>query len=131
MKPYSPATARAAPSLVKARNYALMNQLGTPGLGSLMGGRRWAGAGQLLLAVIGFLLVAGWFVQTVLVAYYGLMSDQRGEPKSYTPWGLAGAVIFIGSWFWALASSIGLYRQARAAQRSEYANPPAAPPTLQ
>ena len=37
-----------------ARNCALINQLATPGLGSLMAGRLVAGIGQLLLAVAGF-----------------------------------------------------------------------------
>ena len=34
-----------------ARNAALLNQCATPGLGSLMAGRRLAGIGQLLLAI--------------------------------------------------------------------------------
>ena len=47
----------------KARNCALINQLATPGLGSLMGGRIFAGIGQLILAVAGFIMVTGWFIQ--------------------------------------------------------------------
>lgn len=114
-RPSSPEPTRETPSLVKARNCALINQLATPGLGSLMGGRRWAGAGQLALALIGFGLVVWWFVKTVIVSYYGLMYEQEGEPPSYAGWGVAGATVFAASWFWALITSLSLYREAKAA----------------
>jgi hypothetical protein len=130
MKPSSPAPTRGAPSPVKARNCALMNQLATPGLGSLMGGRTWAGAGQLALALIGFGLVGWWFVKTVIVSYYGLMFDQQSEPPSYARWGWAGVTVFAASWFWALISSLSIYRQAKAGQRAEFSAKLGGPPVL-
>lgn len=120
---------RETPSLVKARNCALMNQLATPGLGSLMGGRIWTGAGQLTLALIGCGLVVWWFVRTV-IAYYGLIFDQQSEPPSFSRWGLAGVAVFAVSWFWALFSSVGIYRQAKAAQRTEFSAKLSEPPGL-
>ena len=44
-------------SRTTAHNAALLNQLATPGLGSLMAGRWLAGVGQLALAVAGFVMV--------------------------------------------------------------------------
>src|SRR6267142_5883224 len=41
----------------------ILNQFATPGLGSLMARRWFAGTGQLVLAVAGFCLLVGWFVQ--------------------------------------------------------------------
>ena len=40
-------------SRTKARNALLLNQLATPGLGSLLAGRWIAGTGQLLCSVAG------------------------------------------------------------------------------
>ena len=50
-----------------------MNQLATPGLGSLIAGRRLAGGGQLLLSLSGFVLVTVWFWRLML-QFYGQIS---------------------------------------------------------
>jgi hypothetical protein len=105
----------------------MINQLATPGLGSLLGGRYVAGAGQLLLALAGCGLVFYWFWQTVIIQYYGLMFNQQSEGKSYAVWGEIGGTVMFVSWLWSLVTSISLYRQARAAQRFEFDN---APPPL-
>ena len=52
-----------------ARNCFLVNQLATPGLGSLMAGKTGPGIGQLGLALAGFALVLAWFVLTILQTY--------------------------------------------------------------
>jgi hypothetical protein len=101
-KPISPAA---------ARNYLLLNQLGTPGLGSIWGGRWIAGCLQLLCALAGFCLVAAWMALTLNESYQ-LMSSS-GEPRSFARLGIAGAVIFGVAWFWSLATSISLVRDAR------------------
>ena len=89
-----------------------MNQLATPGLGSLMGGRIIAGIGQLVLALAGFGLVMAWFVQT-LKEYYSLMGEEVPAPVSYGRFFLAGALLFAASWLWALLTSLSLVRQAK------------------
>jgi hypothetical protein len=94
-----------------------------------MAGRKWEGAGQLALALIGFGLGVWWFVKT-LTAYYGLIFDQQGEPPSYARWGLAGVTVFAVSWFWALVSSIGIYRQTRTAPPVAFETKPNEPPEL-
>jgi hypothetical protein len=101
-KPLSPAA---------ARNCVLMNQLATPGLGSLMGGRILPGLGQLLLALAGFALVIVWFVLT-MKEYYGLMSGDQ-PTVSYARFFLAGASLFAAAWFWSLLTSLSLLRQAK------------------
>jgi hypothetical protein len=91
-----------------ARNCALINQLGTPGLGSLMA-RRWlVGTGQLLLFLTSFVLLIAWFV----IVIRNQLEDQGlfNGPM----WMLeVGAAAFVGSWLWALVTSLGLLRQAR------------------
>jgi hypothetical protein len=98
-------------SRTAARNSFLINQLATPGLGSLMAGRYLVGAGQLLMAVIGFAFVVAWFVLLMVQTYQQIDSDIR--PKSVAWVGEAGAVVFAVSWLWALVTSMSLLREAR------------------
>ena len=111
MKPSSLENPPVIISRVKARNCALLNQLATPGLGSLLGGRIVAGGGQLALAIIGFGLLLVWFFQ-VMSGFYGMITDQQAEPQFHGAWGLAGAVIFVASWCWSGVTSISLMREA-------------------
>src|SRR5208283_1639333 len=100
MKPFFPQPTRKPISQSAARNAALVNQLATPGLGSLMAGRWIAGLGQLALAVAGFVMVVVWFF-AVMVQYYGqITGDVSTHPAGWI--GETGAILFIASWFWAL-----------------------------
>jgi 4a-hydroxytetrahydrobiopterin dehydratase len=96
----------------KARNAALMNQLATPGLGSVMAGRWIAGTGQLLLSVAGFLLIMLWFVQ-MMKRYYGQISGDStvNNPVVFTDF-LLGTVLFTLAWIWSLITSFSLLREA-------------------
>ncbi len=99
-------------SRAKARNAALLNQLATPGLGSLLA-RQWiAGTGQLLLSVIGFTLVMVWFVEE-LMGYYGQVFSDK-PVKVATPLTLlgVGAALFAVAWCWSLLTSFNLFREA-------------------
>ena len=95
-----------------ARNSFLINQLATPGLGSLMAGRYVAGAGQLALAVIGFCLIIAWFISLMMQIYQQIDSDAPLKPAAWL--GKAGAVTFAASWLWSLVTSFSLLREARA-----------------
>jgi hypothetical protein len=99
-------------SRTTARNSFLINQLATPGLGSLMAGRHVAGSGQLLLALAGFGLVLAWFIALLTQMYQQLDSDT--PPKSVAWLGELGALIFAAAWLWALITSLSLVREARA-----------------
>jgi hypothetical protein len=102
-----------------ARNSFLVNQLATPGLGSLMGGRYVAGTGQLLLALIGFGLVVAWFVSLMTQVYRQIDSDTPLKPVAWL--GETGGVIFVAAWLWSLVTSLSMMREARA---KEAGSPP-------
>jgi 4a-hydroxytetrahydrobiopterin dehydratase len=96
----------------QARNAMLLNQLATPGLGSLLG-RRWrAGTAQLLLAAAGFLLVLIWFGEE-MAGYYGQMFSNTA-PKGSVPLTLllAGAGLFAAAWCWSMVTGFSLLREA-------------------
>ena len=109
MKPFS---APKKLSRAKARNAALMNQFATPGLGSLMAGRRLAGAGQLLLFLAGFVLYCVWVFKD-LAQYYSLMfSDAQPEHVGWNGMATTGVVLCVAAWLWSLVTSLRLMREA-------------------
>ena len=111
MKPSSPPRGRKPLSSAAARNAVLLNQLATPGLGTLLAGRLVVGIGQLLLALAGFGFVVVWFV-ALLRQYYGqITGDVPIKPIAWL--GEIGAVLFLAAWFWSLVTSIRLVREAR------------------
>lgn len=110
-----PSSARKKISRAQARNAALLNQLGTPGLGSVMTGRWFAGISQLLLSIAGFAFVMIWFVQ-MMIRYYGQMFSEHPtthQPVVYTNL-LLGAGLFTLAWGWSLATSFSVLRAASA-----------------
>jgi hypothetical protein len=94
-----------------ARACFITNQLATPGLGSLMGGRFWVGLGQIALAVVGFLFVMAWFFLTILESWH--LAESSAQPKSYTRLAIIGALVFAVAWIWSLVTSIQLMREAK------------------
>lgn len=108
-----------------ARNAALINQLATPGMGSLMAGRYVSGAGQLTLAVTGFVLVITWFIAVMRQFYGQIEGNVEVTPVGWI--GLTGVGIFAAAWLWSLVTSISLIREAcrnRSAQINQTAPPP-------
>ena len=77
-----------------------------------MARRYLAGAGQLLLALIGFCLVIAWFVARMLQLFRQINGDEN--PKSVAWLGEAGALFFVAAWVWALFTSFSLLREAEA-----------------
>jgi len=104
-------------SRAKARNAVILNQLATPGLGSLLA-RRWiAGTGQLVLAVAGFILICSWFVSVIFALYQQINSDAHPHVANWLGW--TGAASFALAWLWALWTSLSLLRDAaKAAQQT-------------
>jgi hypothetical protein len=107
----------------RARNCILLNQLATPGLGSIMAGRRLAGAGQLLVAVAGFVMICGWFAVVAMNNYNNLVNDSPPQPSGWL--GGAGAITFAASWLWALVTSLEIHHSVQ-----PDADPPGVPPRL-
>src|SRR5262245_7967831 len=115
--------ARKPISRAKARIAADVNQLATPGLGWLVA-RRWvAGAGQLSMAVTGFVLMVWWFCK-LMVRYYSLMNDPNPKqtPIDFKLAGI-GVGIFILSWLWAWVTTISVLREARRNAQAEFQRP--------
>ena len=113
-------------SRARAASCALINLAATPGLGSLIARRFWAGTGQLLLALAGFGLLVGWMFKF----FDRAVLQELGEPVSTTPidwmwkWGL---ICFVAAWVWSLVTSVSLWRQAIA---DEAGSRKSAPPRL-
>src|SRR5437868_9530549 len=101
-------------SLSAARNSVLINQLATPGLGSLMARRYVAGTGQILLALIGFGFVVAWFVG-LASQMYQLFNGEETE-RSIAWLGETGGAVFATAWIWSLFTSMSLLREARTNQ---------------
>jgi len=87
----------------------VINQFATPGLGSLMARRFVAGSGQLFLALVGFFLFMGWWVQKMRLLY-GQMFGTDLPADAGTKLGKWGITIFAIAWVWALVTSIQIMR---------------------
>ena len=124
MKPSS--ASRKPVSHAKAKTAATLNLLATPGLGSLVAGRWFAGVGQLALAVAGFVLVVAWFVK-IIIPYYGMMFSDSPPPPVNWRIGELGAVLFALSWGWSLVTSLSLLHEASRSNLQSLKNS-AAPP---
>ena len=96
-----------------------INQLATPGLGSIIGRRFVSGAGQLLLAVGGFVMIVGWMARFFYDRYREAIG-QMPAGGQYGWWGKWGLILFGAGWLWALFTSLSLLFQAKK-------NPPAGP----
>ena len=106
----------------------VINQLATPGLGSIIAKRTIVGTGQLILALAGFFMLMGWMFKY----FWGMAQTQIGESASQKPYGWMGKwglICFGASWVWALVTSISLLRQARSelAGQQQVPPPPIAP----
>ena len=112
------------PKRSTAWSCAIINQLATPGLGSIIG-RRWlAGIGQLLLAAGGSVMIVVWMVRFFYDRYREIIGQApTGGPYGW--WGKWGLILFGAGWLWALMTSLSLLRKARQAPpTSEQQVPP-------
>jgi len=97
-----------------------------------MGRRFVVGAGQLFLALGGFVMMVVWLVRF----YYDRYREIIGEAPDAGPygwWGKWGAILFGAGWLWALFTSLSLLRQARRAPPTtgQPAPPRIAPPAAE
>lgn len=104
----------AAPKPVRrsaARRALLINLLATPGLGSLMAKRFVSGTIQLVLGILGFSLILLWFVSEMSQLYSLVNLDAKPKPMNWLAW--VGMSLFAVAWFWALATSVSILREAK------------------
>ena len=98
----------------------MVNQLVTPGAGSLIAGR-WVGYPQIALATTGTIFICLFF--------FGFMADLwrlgeiPGDGGRYATLGKLGAVTFVISWFWTLITSISMFREAARMKGGESSAP--------
>jgi hypothetical protein len=78
-----------------------------------MARRFFAGIGQLLIALAGFVLIVIW----MCILCYHVILKQSGEPvpPDSSGWMWKWGLLFFGaSWLWSLVTSLSLLRQAKA-----------------
>jgi len=93
-----------------------MQNLATPGIGSLKARRFFAGTCQLTLAIASGCLICAW----VIGWCYRIYQAQTDEPipETSSGWLLKWGVVCFGvSWLWALITCVRLVLQAKAAER--------------
>jgi hypothetical protein len=103
-----------------------MQNLATPGIGSLKARRIFAGICQLSLALASCFLICAW----VIGWSYRIYQAQNDEPVSQdsSGWLLKWGIVCFGvSWLWALITCASLVLQAKAEERR---NPQKVPPRL-
>jgi hypothetical protein len=104
----------------------VMQNLATPGLGSLKARRIFTGVCQLTLAIASCLLICAWVIGWSYRIY--LAQNDEAIPQDSSGWLLKWGIIFFGgSWSWALITCVSLVLQAKAA---EHVNSKNVPPRL-
>jgi hypothetical protein len=94
----------------------VMQNIATPGIGSLKARRIFEGIGQLSLAIASCFLICAW----VIGWSYRIYQAQDDETVSLdsSGWLLKWGIICFGaSWLWALITCVALVRQAKTAER--------------
>ena len=99
-------------SRARAASCALVNLAATPGLGSLMARRYFAGTAQLLIALAGFGLILGWMLEYFHRVFLQQL-DEPVPPDSSGWMGKWGLICFVAAWLWSLATSVSLWLQAK------------------
>jgi hypothetical protein len=103
-----------------------MQNLATPGIGSLKARRIFAGSCQLALAIASCVLICAWVAGWSYRIYLAQIDETI--PQDSSGWLLKWGVICFGvSWLWALITCVSLVLQAKAAERK---NPQKVPPRL-
>ncbi len=116
-------------TVTRAWTYLGINQFATPGLGSFMGGRKFAGAGQLCASVTGFLLITTWMFKATMGPMTAALNGTDAPPVPAF-WWQAGVLFFGLAWLWSLSTSISLVQEAMAISRSAPVNRSGPPPRL-
>ena len=129
------------PTLTRGKAWlcTILNLFAFPGMGTWMGGRRWAGLGQILVVLAGTGFLCGFFVAYLRSYVEVAMSadlNAISQNPDYHPylWSLYLGAGLVGlAWFWSLISSLQLlYRAKPTPKRTDprLPRPPSLPPDL-
>ena len=83
-----------------------------------MARRIFAGIGQLLLALAGFVLIVGWIFEMCHRIYLRQLDEAVPPDSSGWMWKW-GLLLFGASWLWSLVTSLSLWRQAQSDEQVE------------
>jgi hypothetical protein len=89
----------------------LLTNLMVPGLGTFVAGRRLVGVVQIIVAQLGFVLTLIWGAWFIAVWIGEKQFPENVGP--YFGYAVAGAILFLISWSWALRNSISTLRKAQ------------------
>jgi 4a-hydroxytetrahydrobiopterin dehydratase len=108
-----PSLARPKNKRTSARNAALLNLAAWPGLGSVIAGRRIAGALQMAVFLVGFVLFCAWALQNIS-HYYQMMSFDAPQTEAVADkrLAIAGLGLCAAAWLWSMVTSISLSQAA-------------------
>jgi hypothetical protein len=106
------------PELSRDRAWAcVLQNLATPGIGSLKAQRMFAGVCQLSLAIVSGFFICAWVISWCY-RIYEAQNDETLPPDS-SGWLLKWAIgFFLASWLWAMATCVNLLLQTKASGRS-------------
>jgi len=103
-----------------------MQNLATPGIGSLRARRIFEGICQLSLAIASCLFICAWVIGWSCRIYQAQNDETISQDSS--GWLLKWGIVSFGvSWLWALITCANLVRQAKVEERK---NPQKVPPRL-
>ena len=90
----------------------MLNLLATPGLGSLVARKWFAGLGQLAVFLAGFVIFLAWTFQqfSLALALWG-GAEPVSAPNGHL--GLIGFALAALAWLWSLGTSLHIVRQAK------------------
>lgn len=94
----------------------VLQNLATPGIGSLKARRMFAGVCQFTLAIAGCFLACAWAIEWSYRIFQAQISETipQNPPGWLLQWGVA---CFGVSWLWALITCVRLVLEAKAAER--------------
>lgn len=106
----------------RAWAYILLN-LSVPGWGSFKAGRKFEGAGKMILGLGGLLLLIAFMVIWACRVAEAEVDDTTAMPPPHWLW-KAGVGLVVVSWIWTLVTSISMVREARAQEKENSQNVP-------
>jgi hypothetical protein len=106
----------------RAWAYILLN-LSVPGWGSLKAGRKFEGAGKMILGLGGLLLLIAFMVVWAGRVAQAEVDDTTPTPPPHWLW-KTGVGLVVVSWIWTIATSISLMREAKAQEKENSLNVP-------